>query len=148
MRSTIIAAALALSVSAFPSPRNRGLSAADTLVARAPQVGLFKGRGESNNNEDAVSAWSATIPKSSPKRASRQVTGPASPKAVARSPKGSSPNRPPPRSAPWSPPKAQQPKPIPSPPKEPPFPDAEEDDEKIKAVNRMQREPNAWELDQ
>ncbi|QDS74683.1 hypothetical protein FKW77_000239 [Venturia effusa] len=57
-------------------------------------------------------------------------------------------SRQPPQSAPWSPPKARQLKPKSSgPAKEPPFPDAEEDDEKIKAVHRMQREPNAWELD-
>lgn len=59
-------------------------------------------------------------------------------------------DRPPPKSAPWNPPNAQQPKSKSGPPpaREPPFPDAEEDNEKIKAVHRMQREPNAWELDQ
>lgn len=180
MRSTIIAAALALSVSALPSPKYHDLASADALVARAPQFDYFKGRGGSNDNhEDKVPAWVATISKSSskgsstpprrrlslqskPKSDDREVDESPRPKAavsgskrpswLSRRPAAPSKgNRPPPKSVPWSPPKAQQSRLKPSgppPSREPPFPDAEEDDEKIKAVNRMQREPNAWLLDQ
>lgn len=202
MRSIILAAALALSVSALPTSNARGVSVADTLVARSPQFGPFKGRGGSDDDEeDGVPTWAETIPKSSPRVAPKPSGGPQSPKGSAPPPRqglppkgrpdsddeeddesepapkfsagprpkaagpGGNPsswqsgrpsaplkgNRPLPKSAPWSPPKAQRPKPKssgPPPPREPPFPDAEEDDEKIKAVNRRQREPNAWELDQ
>lgn len=201
MRSIILAAAFALSVSALPTSNARGVSVADALVARAPQFGPFGGRGESDDDdEDEIPTWVETIPKSSPRVAPKPSGGPQSPKSSAPPPRqglplkvrphrgeeeddksetalklsagpgpeagpGSSPsswqsgrpsaplkgNRPLPKSAPWSPPKAQQSKPKssgPPPPREPPFPDAEEDDEKIKAVNRRQREPNAWELDQ
>ncbi|TID14670.1 hypothetical protein E2P81_ATG08625 [Venturia nashicola] len=149
MRSTIIAAALLLSVSAFPSPRYHDRSVADTLRDRAPQFNSLKGRrGSDDDVGDGVPAWIATIPKSSPKGSPRPLAGPSIPRNMVPLSMNSSPNRPPPKSAPWSPPKAQQSKPLkPPPPKEPPFPDAEEDDEKIKAVNRMQREPNAWELE-
>jgi hypothetical protein len=230
MRSFILAAALALSVSAFPASTARDVSVADALVARTPQFGSFKGRGGSgDDDEDEVPAWAATIPKSSPKFAPKPA-GPAPPKNVAPKPAGPAPppknvaptpkgSLPPPRqglppkfgqgsgdeddeesepapkfsagpkSAPrplpkaqgpgnvpswsippkgdrpfpqgappagpprtFSPPKPQQPKPQQPKPQQPkpkasgpPFPDLEEDDEKIKANKRMKREPNSWE---
>lgn len=209
MRSFILAAALALSISAFPAPNARDISIVDALVARTPQYGPFRDRdGSDDDDEDEVPAWAATNPKPSPKLAPKPAPrpapkpagGPPPPKTVIPTPNSSSPSSPrqgfPPKGKPdsddeedeederaprfstepkgipssWSSgrpsapirplpkggpaprpftqPQAQQPKPKsggPPPPKEPPFPDSEEDDEKIKAVNRTKREPNLWE---
>jgi len=213
MRSFILAAALALSVTAFPAASVHEVSVADALVARTPQFGPFKGRGGSgDDDDDEVPDWVATLPKSSPKFSPKSVPRPAGsppPKNVVPTPKSSLPpprQAPPPKgrpdsddendeeyepvpkfstgpksvpwprpqggpgSAPWAslpkgdrpfpkgappagpprpfgPPKAQQPKPkssLPPPAKEPPFPDAEDDDNKVKAANRVRSEPNPW----
>jgi len=204
MRSFIIAAALALSVSAFPTAAARDVSVTDALVARTPQFGPFKGRGGSDDDDDNdVPAWLSTLPKSSPKSVPRPA-GPSPPKNVAPKPKGSLPpprQPPPPKGKPegddeddeesepapkfsagpkgipfpkaqgsgsapflpalpkgdrplpkgvapvgpprtFTPPKAQQPKPPPA--KEAPFLDEKDDDYRVKALNRVKREPNPW----
>jgi len=97
MRSFIIAAALALSVSAFPATAARDVSVANSLVARTPQFGPFKGRGGSDDDDDDdVPSWLSTLPKSSPKSVPRPA-GPSPPKNVVPKPKSS---LPPPRQLP------------------------------------------------